>query len=550
MAVDRLRPEAASRPPWLIAAALVLPVAGLALLLVRPELDMAWEHHPSHFWLVLLAAVITAALAYVANAASGRHRDARLALISLAFYTSAGFLGLHALATPGVLLEAPNIGFAIATPVGLIVASVFTAASATALAGPRARLVLRARTPMLVVLTAAMVLWALLSIGQVPPLDGPPPPGEVVGPLDVLGVAAIGLYLFTAVRLASLSRTREGTLVPAIAIGALLLAETMLAVMLSRNWHLSWWEWHVLLLLAFAIIALAARRDYRQGGSLTSAFGGLYLDATLQRVDRWYAAAVARVASADARGTSTDAVLDDLRRDGATTEELALLARTAQEVRRLDAAFAPYLPSVVTRGIRGRRGTAAKLGGEEREVSVLFGDLAGFTTFSDARDPGDVVAMLNVYWAAVVPVIDAGGGVIEHFAGDGVMVIFNAADDQPDHALHAARTGLALLMVAQPVADANAGWPRFRVGVNTGPAVVGSVGSDDRRSFAAIGDTTNTAARLMGVGEPGDVIVGRATWAALGDRIAGRALGPVRVKGKREPVEAWRLAIGTAASGA
>ena len=81
----------------------------------------------------------------------------------------------------------------------------------------------------------------------------------------------------------------------------------------------------------------------------------------------------------------------------------------------------------------------------------------------------------------------------------------------------------------------------FRVGVNTGPAVVGDLGAAGRRSFAVIGDATNTAARLMSAGEPGEVVVGRATWDALGSDAQGDSLGAILVKGKREPVEAWRL---------
>ena len=96
-------------------------------------------------------------------------------------------------------------------------------------------------------------------------------------------------------------------------------------------------------------------------------------------------------------------------------------------------------------------------------------------------------------------------------------------------------------MAARPLAEEHPGWPIFRVGVNTGTAVVGDVGAAERRSFAVIGDTTNTGARLMTAAEPGQVIVGRATWEALGPNAAGVELGRVRVKGKREAVEAWRL---------
>jgi class 3 adenylate cyclase len=194
---------------------------------------------------------------------------------------------------------------------------------------------------------------------------------------------------------------------------------------------------------------------------------------------------------------------------------------------------------------RIRRGddgpSSEQLRSEERVVSVLFADLVSFTTFSESRPPTEVLSMLNTFWAAVVPVIDRAGGVIEQFAGDGVMAIFNARGDQPDHAVRAARAALAIVDVARPLAAAHEGWPIFRVGVNTGPAVVGDIGAEARRSFAAIGDSTNTAARLMAAGDPGQVVVGRATWEALGPTAVGISLGPIMVKGKTEAVEAWRL---------
>jgi class 3 adenylate cyclase len=530
-------------PLWVITAAVILPLVGLGLLLVRPELDMEWEHHPSHFWLVLITAGVNVALAYVTNVAAGRYRDARLVLISFAFLSSAGFLGLHALATPGVLLEQQNAGFTIATPVGLALASVFGAASTSALAGPRARIVLRGRPVVLWGLIGSMVLWGVLSLARLPPLDGPPPPKEGVGPLQLLGVVSVALYAYAAWRSFLQYRLRGGTILLTIAVALVLLAEAMLAIVLSRNWHLSWWEWHVLMLAAFALIALGARDEYRRSGSLTGAFGGLYLEATLARIDRWQAEAIAAVAAADARGASVDDVLSRLRREGASSDEVALLAGAADELRRLDASFQPYLPSPVADRIRrGDDGPSSEpLRSEERVVSVLFADLVSFTTFSESRPPTEVLSMLNTFWAAVVPVIDRAGGVIEQFAGDGVMAIFNARGDQPDHAVRAARAALAIVDVARPLAAAHEGWPIFRVGVNTGPAVVGDIGAEARRSFAAIGDSTNTAARLMAAGDPGQVVVGRATWEALGPTAVGISLGPIMVKGKTEAVEAWRL---------
>jgi adenylate cyclase len=524
-----------------VVVAVLLPLTGLLLLLARPEFDMEWEHHPSHFWIVLVTAGVSVALAYVTNVAAGRYRDARLVLISLAFLASAGFLGLHALATPGVLLEQQNAGFVVATPAGLVLASIFAAASTTALAGPRARTVLRARPLLLWSLIGLMFVWGFLSLARLPPLDGPPPAKEGVGPLQVLAIAAVALYVFAAWRSIAMYGVRGGTVLLTIALALILLAEAMVAIVLSRNWHLSWWEWHVLMLVAFALIALGARAEYRRSGSLTGAFGGLYLEATLARIDRWQAEAIAAVAAAEGAGGSVEKVLTRLKGEGASSEEVALLAGAADELRRLDASFQPYLPSPVSDRIRQQEGAAKPLGGEERVVSIVFADLAAFTTFSETRPPTAVLEMLNAFWAVIVPAIDAAGGVIEHFAGDGIMAIFNAGGDQPDHARRAARAALAIVEAAAPLAASHPGWPIFRVGVNTGPAVVGDIGAEARRSFAAIGDSTNTAARLMTAAEPGQVVVGRATWEGLGPDAIGIELGPITVKGKREAVEAWRL---------
>lgn len=528
--------------PWALVVLLILPVLGLVLLLARPELDVEWEHHPSHFWLVLITAAVNVALAFLTNLAAARYRDARLILVSLAFLASAGFLGLHALATPGVLLAHPNTGFVAATPIGLLIASFFAAGSVSPLAGPRAATVLRWRSLLLGGLVGLMIAWAVPSLASLPPLDGPPPTQEGVGPLTVIAVVSVALYLFAAWRYVQVYQ-RRGHLVPLmVAVAFVLLAEAMTAIAVSRNWHLSWWEWHVLMLVAFAAIALGARSEYRRSGSLSGAFGGLYLEATLARIDSWHAGAIAALAAADERGESSDRVLENLRAEGATSDEVKLLVQAANELRRLDASFRPYLPSVVAEQIRSGEGAAAaRLGGEEREVSALFADLASFTTFSETRTPTAVIGMLNQYWAAVVPVIDAAGGDIEQFAGDGVMAIFNASGEQPDHARRAARAALGIVEAGRPLADAHPDWPTFRVGVNTGPAVVGNVGVAGRLSFAAIGDTSNVAARLMSAGDPGQVVIAGTTWRALGPRRDGVSLGPTQVKGKRDPVEAWVL---------
>jgi class 3 adenylate cyclase len=524
-------------------AILLLPVAALVLLLTRPELDHSWEHQPSHFWLVLGTAAVSVVLAYVTHEAATRRGDARVLLISLAFMSSAGFLGLHALATPGVLLLQPNPGFLIATPIGLIIASVFAALSVSPIAGPRAGALLRHRNVLSRGLIALMIGWAVVSLAQLPPLDGPPPEAEVGGPLALLAIVALVLFGLAAWRYWQLHRIRGGVLALAVAAALVLLAEAMLAVALSRRWHLSWWEWHFLMTAAFAAIVLGVRAEYRRTRSLPATFGGLYLEQTLARVDRWHGRAVADLAALQSQDRPTERLLADLRRDGASADELRLLEEAALEVRRVGELFRPYVPAQLAKRLAGEPGLTSLIG-EEREVTVVFADLAGFTTFSESRPPTDVLRMLNSFWAAVVPVIDEQDGVIEHFAGDGVMVIFNAVEEQPDHALRAARSALTIIAATDGLAGSNPGWPRFRIGVNTGPAVVGNVGTEGRRTFGAIGDTSNLGARLMSAGEAGQVVISAATREALhgdGMELQGTPLGLVTVKGKRRPVEAWVL---------
>ena len=252
-----------------------LPAAGLILLLADPEADMRWEDHRAHFWLVLATALTSAALAASTSGIALRRADARLFLVSLAFLSAAGFLALHALATPGVLLEGPNQGFTIATSVGLLLASMFAAASALPLPADRAQWVIRnahvLRGGVLVLLAA----WAALSLGSVPPLDDPTPAERASGGL--VGAAAVStvLYAFAGWRYGSMAIRSGSTILIAVASACVLLAEAMIAVAFARNWHASWWEWHILMLLAFGAIAWSARREEGE-----ERFSDLYLDDT------------------------------------------------------------------------------------------------------------------------------------------------------------------------------------------------------------------------------------------------------------------------------
>ena len=183
----------------------------------------------------------------------------------------------------------------------------------------------------------------------------------------------------------------------------------------------------------------------------------------------------------------------------------------------------------------------AELGGEIALVTILFADLGSYSTYAEKRAPAEVVAMLNEYFGIALPAIHEFGGVPVQLAGDAVMAVFGAPKPEPDHASRACSAALAILERTEPLASGPQGGPRFHIGVNSGPALVGNIGSEDYRNFTAIGDTTNLAARLQDIAKPGDVVVGPATAADLDDRFELSPLGPVHVKGRAQPTEAFGL---------
>ena len=442
-----------SRSRWL--AAVAVPLALLAVLLLRPSVDVAWENHPAHFWLVLGAALLATALGWSVHTAARRRRDARLLLISLAFVASTGFLALHALATPGVLLG-KNAGFELATPVGLVIASAFAAAAALELATEHAAVVVRRAGLLMGGLLALMVAWAIVSLAALPPLDDPLGTEELEGWQLVLAAAGAALYGLAALGFARLYRRRQERFVFAFALAFVLLAEAVVVIAWARNWQVSWWEWHVLMLGAFAVIAAAARSEWHE-----ERFSALYLDETLA---------------------------------GA------------------------------------------------KDVSILFADLAGFTSFSEHHDPDEVAGMLNAYFGRLVPLMEQAGGEVHQIVGDELMVIFGKSGDVRDHALRAARAALLLQRSADRMAGEHLDWPRFRAGVNSGEVLAAVVGAQrGRRLHGVVGDTVNLAARLQAEAPVGAVLIGEETFRRLGTRAVVEPLPPRRVKGKHDPVTAYVL---------
>jgi class 3 adenylate cyclase len=190
-----------------------------------------------------------------------------------------------------------------------------------------------------------------------------------------------------------------------------------------------------------------------------------------------------------------------------------------------------------------------RLGGHKREVTVLMSDLRGYTRFAEQGDPTRVMEVLNGYLARMADLVIAHGGTINEFIGDAIFAVFGAPLDQPDHAERAAAAALAMQGAMDELNRGHAarGWPRFEmgIGVNTGEAVVGNIGSEQRAKYAVVGAAVNLAARVEGCTVGGQIFVATSTLERIRD--LAEVGEPVRVelKGIAEPVLLYELrAIG------
>ncbi|MGZ6296158.1 MAG: adenylate/guanylate cyclase domain-containing protein, partial [Candidatus Limnocylindrales bacterium] len=206
---------------------------------------------------------------------------------------------------------------------------------------------------------------------------------------------------------------------------------------------------------------------------------------------------------------------------------------------RVDRLLHQYLSPDVASTLIEDPGLAA-LGGKEVEVTVLFADLRGYTAFSERTPPAEVVAMLNAAFTVAVPAVLAEGGTVVQFMGDAMMAIFNAPHPQLDHALRAARAALAMQLAVGQLPAARTR-PLFRVGLNSGPALVGNVGAAEIRTFSAIGDTTNLAARLQTYAAEGTVVIGASTYDLIRAQAIVRPLGSPELKGRSQTVQVYEL---------
>jgi adenylate cyclase len=218
-----------------------------------------------------------------------------------------------------------------------------------------------------------------------------------------------------------------------------------------------------------------------------------------------------------------------------------------REKRKVKRLFGRYVSKDVYAVLMANPGLA-RLGGQRREMTVLFSDIRGFTTVTERGQPDEIVGMLNEYFSSMVDLVFKHGGTLDKFVGDMVMALFGAPLDDPDHADHAVQTALAMIT---GLGSLNARWKaegRFSgldigIGINTGPMIAGNIGSEAIMSYTVIGDAVNLGSRLESLNKEFGtrIIISDATRQRLKGEYHFRPLGDVVVKGKTHPVAIFEV---------
>jgi adenylate cyclase len=227
---------------------------------------------------------------------------------------------------------------------------------------------------------------------------------------------------------------------------------------------------------------------------------------------------------------------------------------SAFEHERVRTTFSRFVDDAVIEDVLARAGEDLRFGGEQRVCTVMFSDLRGFTSVSETLGADRVIQVVNYYLDQMTEAIMGAGGTLVSYMGDGIMAVFGAPLDQPDHADRALRAAREMIEVRLPLFNS---WLRehgfadqdFRVGIglNTGTVMAGNVGSARRVEYSAIGDTTNTASRLEGMtkGTPHMLFLADSTREFLAEAPHDLVLvGDFEIRGRRAKMRIWSISEG------
>ena len=232
--------------------------------------------------------------------------------------------------------------------------------------------------------------------------------------------------------------------------------------------------------------------------------------------------------------------------DQSRERELRNQAQSAVEERRIiKDMFGRYLSSELVSTLT-ENPQQVRLGGDERHATVLFADITGYTAFSEGKDPGYVIEVLNAFFEQAVELVISTGGFIDKFIGDCIMAAWGVPLEKGgEDAVGAVKAALGIHELVRSQSrsffQGDASALRISAGVASGPLVAGNVGSRRRMEYTVLGDTVNTAARLEGLAQAEDVLITRATRDLLGEGFLIEKREPVRVKGKAQPLEIFNV---------
>jgi len=223
-------------------------------------------------------------------------------------------------------------------------------------------------------------------------------------------------------------------------------------------------------------------------------------------------------------------------------EQARLTAQLFEETRRRERLQRYHSPAVVSRIVHGADAADAAPVAQERDVTVMFCDLVGFTTLCEPLTPAQAAALLNAFLTRMTDVVFEHEGTLDKFLGDGLLVVFGAPFDQPDHPLKAVEAALAM---RQALAALNSQLDQkleMRIAISTGVALTGDIGSPRRREFTVLGDVVNTASRIEDeVAKPGEIVISGGTYARVKNQVQVRPLGSRALRGRAAPSEFYAV---------
>ena len=241
---------------------------------------------------------------------------------------------------------------------------------------------------------------------------------------------------------------------------------------------------------------------------------------------------------------------DDLELISAVAAQTAIAVENARAHERLAreevarANYSRFLPEYVVKQML-ENPESFKLGGTSQNITILFADIRGFTRISEHAPPEKIVSLLNRYFSAMTEIIFAHGGTLDKYLGDGLMALFGAPTATPDDASNALNAAVAmqrrLLGINRELRDEGLQEIGVGMGLHTGEAIIGYIGSDRRSEYTAIGDTVNTSSRLESNARGGEILISDATAKAAHSRYKLKAREPITVKNRQQPVNLWEV---------